>query len=126
MPQSRLECSRAVADRLDAAALFADLHRTLVDIAGAGLGACKSRLCVVEGLYLADGTQPRELAALDIGLIAGRSAAVKAALGDAVLALLRHHLAAVIAERETHLSVRLVDMAPTDYFKTVLGPQAVA
>lgn len=119
MPQSRLECSRALADRLDGAALFAELHDILVEELDAGLGACKSRISVVEQVRLADGAVPRELAALEIAIIAGRSDEAKKRAGDRVLDLLSRHLAPVIAECEVHLSVLLVDMAPTNYFKTV-------
>ena len=122
MPQIRLECSRAVADRLDAPALFAALHGVMVDEAGATLSACKSRIQIVEQVYLVDGAAPREMANLQIGLIAGRTEAVKKAVGQACLEHLKTALTAVGQETELHLSVLLVDMAPTDYFKTTVGP----
>ncbi len=122
MPQIRLECSRAVADRLDSAALFAALHKVMVDEAGASLSACKSRIQVVEQVFLVDGAAPRELVNLQVGLIAGRTEAVKAEAGEQALALLRKYLAPLIEEVEVHFSVLLVDMAPTDYFKATVGP----
>lgn len=123
MPQSRLECSRVVADRIDAPRLFGALHQALVDIAGASLTACKSRVSVVEAVTIADNTRPRELAALEIVLLAGRTAEAKTALGERALALLSDALAPVLAEVEVHLSVRLVDMDHADYFKTIAGPE---
>lgn len=124
MPQSRLECSRAVADVLDAPRFFTALHKALVEIVGAGLSACKSRVCVVEQVYIADGAAPRELAALEIALLAGRTVEQKARAGEAVLALLREALAPVSATSEVHASVRLVDMDHGDYFKAIDGPDA--
>lgn len=122
MPQSRLECSRAVADRLDGPAFFGALHQALVEIVNAGLTACKSRVCVVEQLHIADGAAVRELAALEIALLAGRTAEQKTRLGETALTLLRDALAPVSAETEVHLSVRLVDVEHADYFKVVDGP----
>lgn len=119
MPQIRLECSRAMADALDTSALFAALHTLVVQTAKATLPACKSRVSIIEGTYIADGASDRDMAHLEIGLLSGRSPEVLAEVGSTALSLLRTHALPVAEKKGIRLetSVRLIDMPPALYFK---------
>jgi 5-carboxymethyl-2-hydroxymuconate isomerase len=117
MPQIRLECSEKLAKALDSAALFQALHQLVVEKAGATLGACKSRIAVVQDVYVADGAPDRDMACLDIGLLSGRTPEVLTEVGTAALSLLQSHVAAAAGQARVETSVRLVDMPPALYFK---------
>lgn len=117
MPQCRLETSRRLADRLDGGALFAPLHSMLVDLVQAKLGACKSRIVVIEGVHVADGAADNDMAHLEIGLLAGRTPEQKTALGSQALELLRETFAPIADGLNVSLSVRIVDMDHATYFK---------
>ncbi|SIT19219.1 5-carboxymethyl-2-hydroxymuconate Delta-isomerase [Insolitispirillum peregrinum] len=119
MPQIRLECSREMADALDTASLFASLHTLVIEKANATLAACKSRVAVIDKVYVADGAADRDMAHLDIGLLTGRTPEVLTAVGSEALALLRQHVAPVAEAKglRVETSVRLVDMPPALYFK---------
>lgn len=117
MPQIRLECSQKMADALDSAPLFKALHELVVEKAGASLSACKSRVAVVQDLYVVDGAPDREMVNLEIGLLSGRASDVLTEVGSTALALLNSHVAAVAGDLRVETSVRLVDMPPALYFK---------
>lgn len=117
MPQCRLETSRRLAERLDAAALFAPLHTMLVDLVQASLGACKSRIVVIEGVHVADGAAANDMAHLEIGLLAGRTPEQKTELGTKALELLRAAVAPIADGLDVSTSVRIVDMDHATYFK---------
>ncbi len=118
MPNIRLETSRTMAQAADLPRMFDALHKMLVDKAGATIGACKSRVVLFDSCTIADGAAGQDMAHLEIRLLAGRTPEVKAAVGEAALALLTQAFAAAPGTR--NLSVQLVDMDPKAYFKTVL------
>lgn len=128
MPQVRLECSQRLSDLVDTGRFFAALHETLVLTVNATLGACKSRLSVVEGVHIADGAANRDMVHLEIGLLPGRTADQKTQLGVAALDHLKTLVAApgTNAGLEIHVSVRLFDMDAVTYFKDVVLPETAA
>lgn len=125
MPQVRLECSRRLAGLVDTGEMFSVLHATLVETVNAGLSACKSRLSIIENVYIQDGADSRDMAHLEIGLLPGRSAEQKTALGTAALELLRTRIAGPGSAKglEVSVSVRLYEMDAATYFKETVAAQ---
>jgi 5-carboxymethyl-2-hydroxymuconate isomerase len=117
MPQIRLECSQQMADSMETQAFFKSLHDLVVSKAEASLGACKSRVALVQDVYVADGAPNRDMVNLEIGLLSGRTPEVLTEVGSTALALLNAMVAQAAGERQVETSVRLVDMPPSLYFK---------
>ncbi|MER8184313.1 isomerase [Kitasatospora sp. NPDC094015] len=116
MPQIIVEHPDRV--RLDRRAFAAELHPLLAATVDADVPSCKTRFRRVEESYVGDGDPSRELLLLEIRLLDGRTTEQKAALSEALLALLERH--AVPAEGvELHLAVDVVEMDRRTYRKSV-------
>lgn len=132
MPHTTVTYTNELADAgaLDFDAFATDLQSALVSIAAAAPQACRTRLTGPgDRWHIAGGTEaalPQSLRPgrgpqavhVEIALKAGRSAEVKGELSQAVLDLVRKHLAPVPA-REVHLSVEIRDMDPAGYVSHV-------
>lgn len=116
MPHINVEYSETLADAFDRPAFAKDTHQVVVDIAGGRAGGCKSRFERLDETYIADGSAGYAMIHVRIGLLSGRTAAVKRELTDAVLGLLRKHTAPV-PRFELQLSVEVRDLDRETYAK---------
>lgn len=96
MPQITVDYSATMAPAFDRAAFAEALHATTVEIAAAKPEACKTQFRRSE--YTAFGyedpdEQHHAIVHVTIGLLAGRTDETKARLTEAVLELLRKHIA---------------------------------
>ncbi|MCK1822645.1 5-carboxymethyl-2-hydroxymuconate delta isomerase [Streptomyces sp. XM83C] len=107
MPQLTVTYSRELDGTFDRAALIEELHPLVVRESGTR-GVCKTVLRPEE-TWVGDGPGGRTpLLHVEVGLMPGRSEAVKAHLSESVLALLTRHVPeAAIA------SVEVRDLAPS-------------
>ncbi|WP_420782917.1 5-carboxymethyl-2-hydroxymuconate Delta-isomerase [Streptomyces sp. LPB2020-019-1HS] len=109
MPHLTIDYSAQLADAFDRDALIKELHPLVLSETGS-TGVCKTFFRPAE-TYI--GNDPDEAALFvhaEIGLMPGRSEALKARLSDGVMALIRRHLPADRAER-AFVSVEVRDLA---------------
>ncbi|MFD4973663.1 5-carboxymethyl-2-hydroxymuconate Delta-isomerase [Streptomyces sp. NPDC058424] len=101
---------------LDCEVLGPELHSLIVANSGARPEACRIRFVYPQDdWYIAGRTEETHQAVhIEIALKAGRSAEVKRALSESVLALLRTRLGPV-PEFEVHFSVEVRDLDPDGY-----------
>jgi 5-carboxymethyl-2-hydroxymuconate isomerase len=114
MPHITVEYSGTVADVFDRPAFAKDTHQALVDIAGGRAGGCKTRFVRLDETYIADGSAGYAMIHAQIGVLSGRTTAVKRELAEAVLGLLRKHTAPA-RQVELQFSVELRDLDRETY-----------
>lgn len=106
MPQIRVEYSPGLEEAFDRRGFAGDLHRTLVEVAGARLDGCKSKFVRLDEAVVGDGAAGRALVHAEIALFTGRSEEARAELGRRAAELLAKH---VIAPATLSVEVREID-----------------
>lgn len=89
MPQITVDYSANLSDTFDRRGFALALHEVTAGIADATVANCKTRFRRLDEVYVADGAPESALVHVQLGLLAGRTGAVKAELSTAVLELLR-------------------------------------
>ncbi|GLK49574.1 hypothetical protein GCM10017620_25470 [Brevundimonas intermedia] len=87
MPQITLEYTRHLAET-DWSPVALEIHQAAVEIAGAALSACKTRLIALDHVVIADDAPGTAMLACRIGLMLGRTPEQKSALSERVLEIL--------------------------------------
>jgi len=116
VPHLVLEYSANVTQEVDWSGLFSRLHRAVAD-AGAPLGGCKSRAVCHEAYHVADGQAGSAFVHLTLGLLAGRTDEVKAALTGRCLQLLVEEYRPSLESLDVQISVELRDLHRESYQK---------
>ncbi|MBT2448730.1 isomerase [Streptomyces sp. ISL-43] len=88
MPQITVDYSANLSEAFDRRGFALALHPLTAELADTSVETCKTRFRCVEEVYVADGAPENGLVHVQVGLLAGRTEAVKAELSEAVLALL--------------------------------------
>ncbi|SDN67801.1 5-carboxymethyl-2-hydroxymuconate Delta-isomerase [Actinacidiphila guanduensis] len=110
MPHTRVEYDEGVAAAFDRRAFAKDLHETLVAVVGGRAEGCKTRFLPLADTYIADGSDGYAMVHVEIGILGGRTPERKRELSEAVIALLRKHIAPVPeVELQTSVDVRDLD-----------------
>lgn len=117
MPQITLEHSTHF-DATDWRALALEIHQLCVDVVGAALPACKTRIVRCDRLVIADGDPEQAMVHCDLRILSGRTQEQKTALGEAVQAALLAGLAAYDGPRQ--VSVEIGDLDKNNYRKATL------
>jgi 5-carboxymethyl-2-hydroxymuconate isomerase len=118
MPHLTVEHTANLGNAIRYTALFEALHQILVETAGVNLSNCKSRAVPLAHYHVGDGDPQHAFVHLEIRLF-DRPPAVKAELGERSLACLRRHLALPTSQLKPQLTVEIVDMERTAYFKEI-------
>jgi len=118
MPQIPLEHSTHFA-ATDWRALALEIHRLCVDVVGAPLPACKTRIVRCENLIIADGAPDQAMVHCDLRILSGRTQEQKTALGEAVQAALLAGLAPY--DGSSQISVEIGNLDRDNYRKTATG-----
>ncbi|MFJ7148044.1 5-carboxymethyl-2-hydroxymuconate Delta-isomerase [Streptomyces sp. NPDC100445] len=118
MPQITIDYSDTVGDAFDRAGFARALHRATVEIAAAEPEACKTQFR--PGAYTVFGYEDPEarghaVVHVTIGLLAGRAEETKAKLTEAVLELLREHVAGTAVTVHASAEVRDLDASYRKY-----------
>ncbi len=121
MPQIVVDFSANLAGAFDARGFALKLHDALVEIAGAHVESCKSRLVRRDDMVIGGGEFERGMIHADIRILPGRSAEQKSRLGEAALELLAGSLSKPQGFH-VQLSVEIGELDGDDYHKRVLGP----
>ncbi|MBU1272717.1 MAG: isomerase [Alphaproteobacteria bacterium] len=117
MPQITLEYTRHLADA-DWAPVALEIHQAAVEIAGAALSACKTRLIALDHVVIADDAPETAMLACRVGLMLGRTPEQKSALSEKVLEILTAALARTAGKVE--VSAEVFELNET-YRKATLG-----
>lgn len=117
MPQITLEYTRHLAEA-DWTPVALEIHPAAVEIAGAALSACKTRLIALDHVVIADDAPETAMLACRIGLMLGRTPEQKSALSERVLEILTAALAGVT--RKVEVSAEVFELNET-YRKATLG-----
>ncbi|NEA46473.1 5-carboxymethyl-2-hydroxymuconate Delta-isomerase [Streptomyces sp. SID10815] len=127
MPHLVIDCSAPLADALDRAALIEELHPLVLADSGS-TGVCKTVFRRAE-TYVGDGADAdgrsggNGFVHVEVGLMPGRSEALKARLSERILTLLVAHLPAAGAGGAT-CSVEVRDLAGSyRLFPTARSPR---
>lgn len=119
MPQITIEYSASLAD-LDWEPTALLIHQAAVEIAAAGLSACKTRLVRLDRVLIADGEADQAMAACRIGLMGGRSLDQRTALSERALEILSGAVAP--AGLSVQASAEVFELNDT-YRKTTVEPR---
>jgi 5-carboxymethyl-2-hydroxymuconate isomerase len=114
VPYVLVEYSDALADTFDRAAFAQDVHTTTPPLIDAAVSAYKTRFRRIEEPYHADGTAVINAVIVEVAIKAGRTAEQKAALAEAVLALLGKHVGPVPGAA-LDFAVEVRDLSPDAY-----------
>ena len=119
MPQIKVEYSAGLGAGFDAPAFARHLHAIVVEIAGADLGSCKTRLVRLDDHVIGDGSANQAMIHIDLRILTGRTDDQKRRLGEAVLA------AAVAAvdkpeDMQIQVTVEVRELDRAHYHKRVL------
>ena len=117
MPQITLEHSTHF-DATDWRALALEIHRLCVEVVGATLPACKTRIIRCDRLIIADADPAQAMAHCDLRILSGRTQAQKTALGEAVQAALLAGVAPYDGPRQ--ISVEIGNLDRDNYRKVTL------
>lgn len=117
MPQITLEYTRHLAEA-DWTPIALEIHKAAVEIAGAALSACKTRLIALDHVVIADDTPQTAMLACRIGLMPGRTSEQKIALSEKVLEILTAALPGTTGKVE--VSAEVFELNET-YRKATLG-----
>ncbi|MFI9720861.1 5-carboxymethyl-2-hydroxymuconate Delta-isomerase [Streptomyces sp. NPDC052396] len=111
MPHITVDYSDAVAGTLDRRAFAQELHPLLAELISTSASSCKTRFRRVEEAVIADGAPGNELIHVEVAILAGRSAELKAQVAAAVVELTHKHAAAADGA-VVHVSVEVRDLSP--------------
>lgn len=114
MPQITLEHSTHF-DGTDWRALALEIHRLCVEVVGATLPACKTRIVRCEDLIIADGAPEQAMVHCDLRILTGRTQEQKTALGEQVLAALLSGVGAY--DGPSQISVEIGNLDKDNYRK---------
>ena len=117
MPQIVLEYSSNLPAVSDFRGLFGDIHQTLQDVAGIRLDNCKSRARVSDDYFIGNGEANNAFVHLQIRFIEGRTPAVKQAVGEQCLTMLKQCYRESMATMELQITIEVDDLLRDFYFK---------
>lgn len=117
MPQITLEYTGHLTDA-DWRPVALDIHAAAVEIAGAALSACKTRLMALDHVVIAGGAPDTAMLACRIGLMPGRTPEQKGALSERILAILQAALPS--SDSVVQVSAEVFELNET-YRKVTIG-----
>jgi len=115
MPHVVLDYSDNLLDRPDLGRVLLEIHEALVATGAFAREDIKSRALRHETYAVADGAPGRGFVAVEVRILEGRSAEVKAAAADGVLAALERGWPESLARQPVGLSVEIRDMDRASY-----------
>ncbi|MFI0740745.1 5-carboxymethyl-2-hydroxymuconate Delta-isomerase [Streptomyces sp. NPDC021100] len=121
MPHFAVDYSESLADVFDRRAFAQALHPLTAEVLDTPITNCKTRFRRCEAVVAAD-LPGQSLVHVEVALLAGRTDEQKAALSEAVLALVREHTAG--AEGVLHASVNVGELGAA--YRRHIGEAGVA
>ncbi|MBC2876206.1 MULTISPECIES: 5-carboxymethyl-2-hydroxymuconate Delta-isomerase [Streptomyces] len=109
MPHFAVDYSASLAGAFDRRAFALALHPLTARVLDTAATNCKTRFRRCEEVVVADGLPGQSLVHVEVAVLPGRTDEAKAALSEAVLALVREHTAG--AEGVVHASVNVGELS---------------
>ncbi|EMF02492.1 isomerase [Streptomyces mobaraensis NBRC 13819 = DSM 40847] len=109
MPHFAVDYSASLAGAFDPRAFALALHPLTARVLDTAATNCKTRFRRCEEVVVADGLPGQSLVHVEVAVLPGRTDEAKAALSEAVLALVREHTAG--AEGVVHASVNVGELS---------------
>ena len=122
MPHLVLEHTANIGEELLGPELFTRLHTLLAELAKVDVSNCKSRAVRLDRFHVGDGSMAVAFAHLNVRILAGRPATLKAAIAKRCLAVLEEHLAPAACGFDLQITVEVHDMERSAYAKGVIRP----
>lgn len=117
MPQLTLEYTENLPPPADLAGMLESIHQVLHQVGGINIANCKSRVRGSDTFYIANGEEDGAFLHLDIRLLEGRSSAVKQAIGEQVLDILKQEFSHAEKAFDLQITVEIRDISRDSYFK---------
>lgn len=124
MPQLTLDYSNNITQTINFKVLFSQLHRVLHQVGNVNIDNCKSRAIRQNEYYVGNGIKENAFAHLEIRFLEGRPMGLKQAIGEACLQILETHLEETIDKLNPQITVEIVDIPKSSYFKFPSGTLA--
>lgn len=121
MPHLWLEYTDNIEQEVDLIRLLADLHSTLVEVAGVSIDNCKSRAVCLDTYRAGSGRADQAFVHLSVRIFAGRPLEVKQEISRQMLRLLEAAYAPSLARLDLQISVEVTEIEPATYFKSAAG-----
>ena len=122
MPHLWLEYTDNIEQQVDLIRLLADMHSTLVEVAGVSIDNCKSRAVRLDTYRAGSGRADQSFAHLSVRIFAGRPLEVRQEIGRQMLRLLEAAYAPSLNTLDLQISVEVAEIEQATYFKSVAGP----
>ncbi len=120
MPHLTLEHTSNVQPSLEFDDLFQQLHMVLAEN-GINISNCKSRAVQRDRFYVAEGDHSAAFVHLDVRFMEGRSPESKQTIGQRLLGALRECFVAPAGINDLQITVEILDIERTAYFKFPTG-----
>ncbi len=121
MPQLTLDYSNNITQYIEFQALFSQLHQVLNEVGNIIIENCKSRAIKRDEYFIGTGKIENAFIHLEIRFIEGRSGELKQKIGEACLQILENHLEISIRNLKLQITVEIVDIPKSSYFKYPSG-----
>ena len=121
MPQLTLDYSGNISQAIDHQEIFLRLHQVLNVIGSIQIENCKSRAIRREDYRIGNGDAQNAFVHLEVRFLEGRSVELKQAIGNGCLQVLETYFAITSEELSLQITVEIVDIVKTSYFKYPTG-----
>ncbi|EMD5643790.1 5-carboxymethyl-2-hydroxymuconate Delta-isomerase [Enterobacter hormaechei] len=117
MPHFIAECTDNIREQADLPGLFAKVNEALAATGIFPIGGIRSRAHWLDTWQMADGKHDYAFVHMTLKIGAGRSLESREAVGEMLFALIKTHLAELMAARYLALSFELDELHPTLNYK---------
>ena len=117
MPHFIAECTDNIREQADLPGLFAKVNEALAATGIFPIGGIRSRAHWLDTWQMADGKHDYAFVHMTLKIGAGRSLESRKEVGEMLFALIKTHLAALMASRYLALSFELDELHPTLNYK---------
>ena len=117
MPHITLQYTNNVKESTSFEKLFHIIHQALHHIAGIKIENCKSKAVKLEDYYVGNGSGKPGFIHVEVKFMEGRSMDIKSKIGEHILNIVKNHFQSHIKNPDFQLTVELLDIKKTSYFK---------
>ena len=121
MPQILIEYSSNIQDVNDFKQLFTDIHHVIHTSGGTQIENCKSRAISHNEYFIGRGEAKNAFIHLEVKWLEGRSTELKSKLGNELLDLLKKHYHSSMQQHNLQITVHVIDIRRSSYFKHPKG-----
>ncbi|MHA1984128.1 MAG: 5-carboxymethyl-2-hydroxymuconate Delta-isomerase [Candidatus Hodarchaeales archaeon] len=117
MPQTRLEFTKNIVDKIVPSDLFFAIHKKINAVCDIRLENCKSGITKINDFFVGDGKKETGFVHVEIRFLEGRKEEPKRVLGEEVLEILKNSFKESIKKLDLQITVLIEDFPRKFYFK---------